>query len=120
MPRCEICGKEVDKLYKVEIEGAIMYVCKSCASAGNLLEVEVEEKEEKKEEKSLHEEKRIKVDYAKIISDALANSSISIEGLSRRIGVSKDELQKIISGKIIPEDRIARKLEKILNISLYE
>jgi putative transcription factor len=118
MPRCELCGKEVEKLYKVEIEGAIMFVCKTCAEAGNIIE------EEKQEEVIMpskpEEEERIRVDYAKVISDALANSSISIEDLSRRIGISKDELQKIVNGKIIPEDRIARKLEKILKISLYE
>jgi putative transcription factor len=119
MPRCELCGKEVEKLYKVEIEGAIMFVCKTCAEAGNVIEEEKQEEEVVIPSKP-EEEERIRVDYAKAISDALANNSISIEDLSRRIGISKDELQKIVNGKIIPEDRIARKLEKILKISLYE
>ena len=59
-------------------------------------------------------------DYGEVIREARIKRSMSIEELARKVGIKVSTLQKIESGQLEPEEKYIRKLEKELNISLYE
>jgi putative transcription factor len=121
---CELCGLSDTTFYKTQLDGAVMFLCHVCAKYGKVIE-EIDESTDKsriKKNKNLniYAEKEIKIDYSKILSDALSEKSISIEQLASEIKESPYELKKIVSGKLLPQDSIALKLEKALGVSLYD
>ncbi len=118
--RCELCGEPADKLYEVEIEGARMRVCERCARNGKILREISEEKPMKTSEEELFSEKMIRSDYLQIISNAVKRMNLSADDISKAIGVEKQEIKQVLSGKIPPTDELAHKLEKFLNVKLFD
>ncbi|MCL5009823.1 MAG: helix-turn-helix domain-containing protein [Candidatus Parvarchaeota archaeon] len=118
---CELCGFTDDKFYRVEIEGAVMTVCSKCSSFGKIIK-EVEEHEiEKKPQKSYgFVERSLKMDYLEILNNAMNEKNMTAEKLAEEIKESPYEIKKILKGKIMPTDAIAKKIESALKVSIYE
>ncbi len=119
---CELCGYTDGKFYRAEIEGSVLVVCSKCALFGNIIcEVENGLKTEKKAQKS-HGfiERSLKLDYSKILKQAINSKQLTLEKLAEEIKESPYELKKIFDGKLVPADVIAEKLQSFLEISLYE
>ncbi|HIQ38769.1 MAG TPA: TIGR00270 family protein [Methanothermococcus okinawensis] len=133
--QCELCGRNVDKLVPVRVEGVEMLVCSDCAKYG--VTPKTYSRKPKLGKKStprgaggrkVYRPKRdvfdtlktIVEDYGEIIREARIRRGMSIEELARKIGMKASTLQKIESGQLEPEEKYIRRLEKELNISLYE
>lgn len=123
---CDLCGKETEVIYKVEIEGTILNVCKDCSSFGKIIDVvkreekpKIEKKKiVKKEEKEIHE--MIVEDYAVKIKKAREKKNLKQEELAKLIAEKVSLIRSIEKGKHEPSIQLARKLEKVLNIHLIE
>ncbi len=115
---CEICGAFEETLFKTDIEGAVMNLCKNCSKYGKVIgsSVQVNNKVQRKAES----ESELKYDYLNEIKNALKEKGLSIEEVAERIKCSPKDMKKIVNGEILPDKNITTKLEKLLNISLYE
>lgn len=109
---CELCGRG-GALVKVEIEGAVLSVCSSCAKLGRAAELKVE----LPERRPLTDCSVINPDFAKIIRNARIKQDLSIEQLGGKIGEKTSVLERVERG-MRPTDGLAKKLEKALKIKL--
>ena len=119
---CELCGKEIRRGYLILIEGAKLIACEECAERGEIIRP-VFEQEIRKESVRGEEREEVFVlveDYGQRIRSARERRGWKIEELARRIGVKESTLRKIEEGKLPPSEDVARKLERVLNIKLYE
>ncbi len=115
---CEICGAFEENLFRTEVEGAVMNLCKNCSKYGKVISVSVQV--DSKIPRKIEKENQLKYDYLNEINNALKERGLSIQEVAERIKCSPKDLKKIINGEILPDENITAKLEKILNISLYE
>lgn len=145
MPDCEMCGKKTQNLIRVRIEGAVMSVCDSCQHFGTPLETKkpaiirqpqevkpfVPTKREvqqivkhtptrpRKKEADI-ENLYVVEEFPRLIKEAREKMSWTQEDLAKRLMERKNVLSNIERGALVPDIKFARKLEKILGISLVE
>ncbi len=121
---CELCGKEA-QLFKTEIEGTQLNVCKDCAKFGNILE---EVKEKKVEIKTKVKKKEpgdeiieiVVSDFAQKIKNRREKLKLKQEELAKKLGIKESLLHHIESGKFMPSIELAKRIEKFLKIKLVE
>lgn len=130
---CEMCGKE-KQLFKADIEGAVLTVCKGCAKFGKIISVMPlsEKKKDSKDSKSESAEKKplerlkkeiiqvIAEDYAQKVKDAREKSGLKQQELARMMAERESLIHNVESGQFIPGIALARKFEKHLKIKLIE
>ncbi|MGC8564941.1 MAG: multiprotein bridging factor aMBF1 [Thermoplasmata archaeon] len=134
---CEVCGKNVPRLRKVLIEGAIMNVCDECAKLGTPIEKpnvkvqrspmpqnihthHVEEKHQKKKDDMLDEEMVLVDDYGERVRKARDAMNLSLEDAAKKMLEKKNVLSKIERGEMKPDRELIKKLERFYNIKLME
>ncbi|MDP8011234.1 MAG: multiprotein bridging factor aMBF1 [Thermoplasmata archaeon] len=132
---CEVCGKNVPRLRKVLIEGAVMNVCDDCAKLGTPIEKndlkinksvphvihhEQEKKVPRKKEDVLDEEMVLVDDYGERIKNARLSMNLSLEDAAKKLLEKKNVLSKIERNEMKPDKELIRKLEKFYNIKLME
>jgi len=134
---CEICGKKiVGPPNRVMISGAKLTVCISCAKLSTTTWTP--------SSKTFHRSKRTGLaslkpkrhrkkvttpsgldlelieGYGDIIRDARRRQDLSHEDLGKKIGEKVSVLQKIETEKMIPDQRLSKKLERALKIHLLK
>ncbi len=132
--QCDVCGCDIKgKPYHVIIEGAKLTVCAKCARLGSA--------EWKPEEETMRftpkltrqirprrtgmkwkdvipEEITVIENYGSIIRRARQSLGLSQEDLGRRINEKASVIKKLEGEKIMPDERLARKIEHALGIKL--
>ena len=138
---CEMCGKNVPKTQKVIVEGTVLMLCDSCAKFGKPVE------QPKKEVKPVvierpqnrpftayvpkpqkprvnrntdQEDLFIAPEYAQIIREAREKLSWTQEDLAAKLLEKKNVLAKVERGELQPDMKLARKIEKLLDIKIIE
>lgn len=142
--QCEVCGREITgKLHRVIIEGAKMITCSECASLGS--DYWMPEPKTLQKGKSLRarevakppavirstpptksptqtmdipEDIGIVEGFGSIIKRARERLNLTPEDLGKKIGEKESVIKKIESEKIIPDVRLAMKLERALKIRI--
>lgn len=128
--RCEICGKKViGKPVKTKIENSIMLTCNECSKFGKI------QREPPRPQRGLggrapagrrrsfpsreptHE---VIEDYQTVIREAREKKGWSREDLGEKIYEKVSVISRLESGKMVPDLKLARKLEKSLKITLLE
>ncbi|HDD60892.1 MAG: TIGR00270 family protein [Thermoplasmata archaeon] len=129
---CEMCGKDVNELVLVEVEGAFLKVCKSCARMGKEMKRPSRAAEthspatpalrRRSSPPDIFERmtKEVVEDYPQRIRRAREALGLSQEDLARKINEKKSIIAKLESGHIYPPDKLVKKLEKALGIELME
>ncbi len=122
MPNCDLCGRE-GNLTQAIVEGSLLNVCENCAKFGKVIVI-------KKETKPKQEAKQIKKtpeiinvideDYHSKIKQAREKLGLKQEELAQKINEKVSVIHKLETGHLQPTLLIARKLEKVLNISLVK
>ncbi len=128
---CELCGKECDCKPAI-IDDVKMMLCPDCIKYGKSIAVSSSTKPNAQTPilKRIHRPKEKDV-YKDMTKELVSNFNILIKkgrekkGLSReelgfRIGERTVTISKIENGDLKPSDKIAKKLEKELNINLFE
>lgn len=140
---CDICGQE-KQVHRYRIEGAEVIACDSCGKHGTLLEDKsasnarnttykgdyprlktdrTSSPKAKDSTKSFSNKKGEKVlieHYGRAITAARDKMSITRQELAKSIFIKETLLAKIESENIRPADSIIAKIEKALNIILFE
>ena len=130
---CEICGKPVSETNptRAKIEGSVVVVCKECAKLGTIQKTPPKPKFQKnKKEKSNVQPKRnyrndepteeLIENYNTAVRNARESKNWSREDLGRKINERVSVINRIESGKMTPDNKLTKKLEKALNITLFE
>ena len=139
--RCEICGQPIEegKSKKTKIDGSIMEVCSDCSKFGII------QKEPPKPKNILNKSKgsginrtekktrtprpmysldepteELVEDFQSIVREGREKKGFSREELGEKIYEKVSVINRIESGKMVPDIKLAKKLERILNITLIE
>ena len=127
MSNCDMCGLEVVKLNSVVVDGSFLDVCAKCSSYGNA--VEIKEPEIRKYAGTTKAQTKIFVEEnvnfvmesaGNIIKSIREEKKLKQKDFAKMIGVKVSVLHKIETSLIKPEIKLARKIEKILDINLIE
>ncbi|WP_407414365.1 multiprotein bridging factor aMBF1 [Methanobrevibacter sp.] len=130
---CEICGKPVSETNptRAKIEGSVMVVCKECAKLGKIQKAPPKPKfQQNKKGKKTAQPKRnyrnddptdeLIEDYNIAVRNAREAKNWSREDLGKKINERVSVINRIESGKMTPDNKLTKKLEKALNITLLE
>ena len=139
---CEICGIEIKgEPYKTKIDNSVMVTCKECSRYGkvqskpqptnkrapkgknntnNYNNYNNKPKNKVYSRKNKEEEYELVEDYAKIIRQKREIKGFTQKQLGEKIYERESVIHKIENGKMVPDEKIAKKLEKILNIQIIE
>lgn len=116
---CEICGeREAD--YLILIEGAKLAACHRCAGAGKVIRSLREAPVRNTEAPKPRAEMEVVEGYGSVISGARKRMGLPIEVLAERINEKLSFLERVEHEKTLPDEKIARKLEKELGIKLLQ
>jgi len=120
---CDLCGKEAE-MYKAVIEGSQMTVCKGCSEYGSNVE---------RTKPVIHErmQRRVETPKSDVIEAVVSNLGELLKRKREEIGLKQKDfakkiaekestLHKLETGTITPTLERARKLEKMLGLTLVE
>ncbi len=122
MPECEICGAEVKRLYKVEIDGVVLNVCRECAKLGKRLDKPRKFVRRRKliEGGEEIDESELDPEYAKKIVSARELLKYTREQLAKKLGVKLSFWERIEKGEAKPTMEIAKRVEHVLGVQIIK
>lgn len=122
--RCEICGKKVvGRPVRVKIDGSIMQTCNECSKFGKV------QKEPRRPVKPRTSPRRVRVreptyevseEFNTLIRIAREKKGWSREDLAKKLYEKASVINRIESGKMIPDIKLAKKIEKVLDITILD
>ena len=128
MPSCEICGtKKEEFLFRVKVEGTEVKCCKACSKYGKV--IATPEDMMKQEGKAKHEpevyikpeiEESIVRDFGEKIKNVREKSGLMQEEFAKKYSLKLSTLKGMEQGKMIPELKLAKRLQTELNVLLIE
>ncbi|MCQ2052911.1 MAG: multiprotein bridging factor aMBF1 [archaeon] len=138
---CEMCGKDAPFTKYVFVEGSRLNVCQNCAKFGDdnrikqskissnstsnaqIIDQRLQKRQQRMRVKDIYRESEtVKLidDYGGVIKKARIAKGIDIEQFAASILEKKGILAKVEANDLIPDDKLIKKLEKVLNIKLTE
>ena len=136
---CEICGKEIyGRAYRSIVDGAKLLVCSECSQFASASWRPESKKQtpiprqipprpmpqfqvpRRQPPTRVMEELELVEDYGQRIRRGREKQSLTHEELSRKIGERISVLQKLETGKMVPDRALAKKLENSLKVKLLE
>ncbi|MDO5848371.1 MAG: multiprotein bridging factor aMBF1 [Methanobrevibacter sp.] len=129
---CEICGKAIsDHPKRVKIDGSIMAVCDECAKFGRIQKEPPKPKFRKQNNKNKNTNKRqnrrndepqeeLIENYNDIVRRKREAKNWTREQLGQKLNEKVSVINRIESGKMVPDTKLIKKLEKTLDIELLE
>ncbi len=115
MVNCELCGKETE-LQKANVEEVIVHVCPNCIKYGT----PIQEKKQIFITPSQREDiiEDLREDYAKIIKQQRTEQGLSQKEFAQKLSQKESFISKIEQGSLHPTLEVAKKIERILGVSL--
>jgi len=129
---CELCGRESKGCRVAVVDGVKMMLCPDCMRHGEgVKEIPVTPakvarattlRERKKIPKDIYRnmEKELISDWSEVIKEAREKKGLSREELGFKIEERTTTISKIEKGDLRPSDKMIKKLEKELGITLLE
>ena len=135
---CEMCGKEVPVTRPVFIERTKLNVCPSCARFGDeyrgsagqsqgpsaqVIEQRLERRNRRMQTKDVYagrDSVRLIDGYGEAIRKARSAKGMDAEQFAASISEKKGIIMKVESEDLTPDDKLVKKIEKALDITLTE
>ena len=132
---CEICGTEIKgQPFKTKIDNSVMITCKECSKFGKVQKQprptnnrrtgnkpnNARKNKQPYSRKPKEPEYELVENYTKIIKQAREKENLTQKKLGEKIYERESVISHIESGKMVPDTKLAHKLEKILNIKIIE
>ncbi len=106
---CELCGRDVDRLYLVEIDGLEYKVCSHCRKFGRLV---------KSSNKSSDELDFDTEDYGEKIRELRESLNLSVEEFAKRINEKPGLIRRVEKGVSAAPEKLVKKIERTFHIKL--
>lgn len=120
MTSCELCGRDVDSLKKVKIEGATLKACDSCAEMGEEVTTSSKKNRKKKKTRKKRSSKDVLVsDYGERIKSARESEQLSLAEVADDLNEKESLIAKIEKQDLKPDKPLADKLSKKFGVTLY-
>jgi putative transcription factor len=123
MSGCEMCGKE-GETRTYSIEGVELLVCDKCSNYGTPVKrtrkVVIQQKAAMPQTPLEETIEVIREDFPKLIRDKREKLGLKQEEFAKFLSERGSLIHKMESGSFVPPIDVARKIEKILKISLIE
>jgi len=128
--QCELCGRECS-CRPAMVDGVKMMVCPDCMKHGKGIAVQkstpaqnrpILNRIRRPKEKDVYKDmdKELVSNWSSLIKKARQKKGLSREELGFKIGERTVTISKIENGDLRPSDKVATKLEKELDIHLFE
>lgn len=128
--RCEICGKKLQhEPIKTKIDGSIMLTCKECSKFGKVQKEPPKPKRQgaqrtqrtpRKVQRTRESTEEVIENFNEILRKAREKKGWSREELAEKINEKASVVNRIESGKMVPDLKLARKIERIMKVVLIE
>ena len=122
--RCEICGKKLPgRPVRVKIDGSIMQTCNECSKFGKVQKEPprpVKPRTPPSRPRSREPSYEVSEDYNTLIRTARERNNWSREELAQKLNEKTSVINRIESAKMIPDIKLARKIERLLKIQILE
>ena len=129
MVQCEVCGNPIrSQSVTVLIDGAIFRVCPPCSKLGKPVTAQetdssITTSKEKPHDKSQPSyppdaEVELRSDYSKEVKQAREKAGLSQEEIGAKLNEKLSVIRHIETGKLTPNDALARKIEHFLKFRL--
>jgi putative transcription factor len=136
--QCEMCGEEVPICKKAKVEGLIMQVCSKCMRFGDEVAQKapakaatpaiVSQRLERRENKPIFRDvfetqdtgDAMVTDFARKITQARNSKGMTKKEFAAKINEKLSVVVKLERGELNPDDKLMKKLEHALGISLKE
>lgn len=123
---CEVCGRSIERPMKAEIEGSMMKVCSSCAKFGNARKDRPPRAAFGKSKRAVRSpsfktrETALECadDYNDTIRAGREKKGMKREDLGRMINEKASVIARLESGSMVPDTKLARKIEKALGVKI--
>lgn len=131
--QCEICGSEAGKKpINIKLDGSMMKACEKCSKYGKI-QKEAPEAVAKRAKNIVNPTRNqayiskynepkddLVEDYNILIREKREKMKLSREELGKQIYEKVSVINRVESGKMVPDIKLVRKIEKALNIDLVE
>jgi len=136
--QCEMCGQEVPVCKRVKIEKIVMQVCSNCARFGDEVAMKapakvvtsavVSQRLERRENRPVFRDvfdaqdtgDAMVTDFARKITVARNSKGLTKKEFATKINEKLSVVVKLERGELNPDDKLMKKLEHALGISLKE
>jgi putative transcription factor len=137
-----MCGKEAGAARPVFIEGTKLHVCQNCMRFGEeykaqpgsrpgnapapsaaVIEERLQKREKRMQTKDVYanpQSVELVADYGKVIKEARSAAGMDVEQFAASINERKGIIAKVEANNLIPDEKLMKKIEKALNITLTE
>jgi len=130
---CEMCGAESASLESRKVSGSVLRVCTSCSGMGKQTSYKesvghrafvaqtLEKREQKTRYKDISSDEKVLVsDFGAVVRRAREKRGLDHASLALKISEKKSIITSVESGNMRPNEKLIRKLENFLKISLME
>jgi len=136
--QCEMCGEDVPVCKKAKVEGLTMQVCSKCirfgdevvqkAAAKSVTPAVVSQRLERRENRPVFRDvfeaqdtgDSMVLDFARKITVARNSKGMTKKEFAARINEKLSVVVKLERGELNPDDKLMKKLERELGVSLKE
>lgn len=122
LSECTLCGKRVDALNKIELEGTIVSVCDNCVKFGRAVETRLYRPMARKIQLAelADNNTMLATDYGTRVKKARETKDLTRTEFARIINERESVIKRIEAQKMEPDDKLLKKLEQFLDIKLKE
>lgn len=118
---CALCGRDVERLNKAEVEGTVIEVCDRCVRFGRVIEEPVYRTIKRKIEfKALREEAELIPRYGQAVKEARQAKGLRRDEFAKKINEKESVIKRIEMQQMEPDERLVKKIESFLGIKLME
>lgn len=119
MAPCDLCGKDAP-LVTIRIEGAELAVCSGCGKHGTIISRPAAVRRSSPSFSVVEKEERVIADYAEKIRTARQRLQMEQKAFAEHLQVKESVLHQLELGSLVPPVDLARKIGRILRLSLVE
>lgn len=106
-------------MFRVKIEDSIVEVCEKCLVYGEKIE-EIKREKINIRKKTIEVSEELIKNYGNIIKDAREKLGIGRKEFAEKLKEKELIIKRIESNKLVPDEDLIKKIEKILGIKLKE
>ena len=122
LPECTLCGKKVDALNRIELEGTVVEVCTDCVKFGRAVETKLYKPMTKKLQlrKLAENNTEFAADYGTRMKKAREARDLTHTEFAHTINERESVIKRVEGQSMVPDDTLVKKIERFLEIKLKE